>query len=199
MPLTGTVDRTKLQMGPANVYFDSVHLGYMDDSLEIEIAVTASPLTGAQAGTSPLDKVVTGGSVMVKVPLKELSLSKMATGLLNSGLVSGLSGTRLDFKNKVGLSARGLAKELRIVSLVGGVETTDTSKIYVIPQASPADSAVKIPFSPTQQRVVEISFEAWPSDATGRWMYLGDMNPWATTGADVQYPTGAAGSPASDT
>jgi hypothetical protein len=135
---------------------------------------------------------------MVKVPLKELSLSKMATGLLNSGLISGISGTRLDFKNKVGLSARDQAKELRIVSLVGGIETTDTSRIYVIPTCSPADSAVKIPFSPTEQRVVEITFEAWPSDATGRWMYLGDQNPWATTGTDVQYPTGAAGSPASD-
>lgn len=199
MPLTGTVDRTKLQLGPANIYFDSVHLGYLSDAVEIEITVTASELTGAQAGTAPLDKVVTGGSVMVKVPLKELSLSKMATGLLNSGLVSGLSGTRLDFKNKVGLSARSLAKELRIISLVGGVETTDVSKIYVIPQASPADTAVKIPFSPTEQRMVEITFEAWPSDATGRWMYLGDMNPWAGTGTDPQYPTGAAGAPASDT
>lgn len=199
MALTGSVDRTKLQMGPANVYFDSVHLGYLDDSLEIEIAVTASGLTGAQAGTANLDKIITGGTVMVKVPLKELSLSKMATGILNSGLVSGLSGTRLDFKNKVGLSSRDMAKELRIVSLVGGVETTDTSRIYVIPNASPADSAVKIPFSPTAQRVVEITFEAWPSDATGRWMYLGDKNPYATTGTDPQYPTGAAGTAVSDT
>jgi len=199
MALTGTVDRTKLQMGPANVYFDSVHLGYLSDALEVEIAVTASGLTGAQAGTANLDKIVTGGTVMVKVPLKELSLTKMATGLLNSGLVTGISGTRLDFKNKVGLSARDQAKELRIISLIGGVETTDPSKIYVIPQASPADSAVKIPFSPTEQRVVEVTFEAWPSDATGRWMYLGDQNPWAGTGFDPQYPTGAAGSPASDT
>jgi len=199
MALTGTVDRTKLQMGPANVYFDSVHLGYLSDALEVEIATTASGLTGAQAGTADLDKIVTGGKVSVKVPLKELSLTKMATGLLNSGLVSGISGSRLDFKNKVGLSARDQAKELRIVSLVGGVETTDTTKIYVIPYASPSDSAVKIPFSPTAQRIVEIMFDAWPSDATGRWMYLGDKNPYATTGTDVQYPTGPFGTAAADT
>jgi len=171
---TGSLDRTKLQLGPANVYFDGVLLGYLGDTLDIEITTTTAPLTGAQYGTSPLDKVVTGGSVMVKVPLKELSLTKMATGILNSRMVSGASGVRLDFVNKAGLSARSLAKELIVASLDGGQETTDPSRIYVIPECSPADSAVKIAFSPTAQRMVEITFEAWPSDATGRWMFLGD-------------------------
>ena len=178
MPLTGTLDASLLQMGPANVYFDSVLLGYMGEQLAVTIETTVTPLTGAQAGSSPLDKVVTGGRVHVTVPLKEISLSHMATGILNAVLVSGAtSGVRLDIKNRVGLSARSLAKELRIIKLVGSGsgfgESTDPADVIVIPLCSPADSNVVIPFTPTTQREIAVTFEAWP-DANGRWAYMGD-------------------------
>lgn len=172
------LDSTKLQMGPANVYFDDVHLGYLGEDLSIEIASEVSPLTGAQAGTSPLDKVVTGGSVRITLPLKQITPELMATGILNAVLVTGaVSGTRVDITNRVGLSARSLAKRLEIRSILGGIETVDPAFIYVCPEASPADSTVTIPFSPTEQRVIEVTFEVWPNASTGRWMYLGDETP----------------------
>jgi len=175
MPLNSTL----LEMGPANVYFDGVLLGYMGDALAVSIETTVTPLTGAQAGSSPLDKVVTGGRVSVSVPLKEISLSNMATGILNAVLVSGAtSGVRLDIKNRVGLSARSLAKVLKIVKLIGSGsgfnESTDPADTIVMPEASPADSVVTIPFAPTTQREIVVTFECWPNDVSGRWAYMGD-------------------------
>jgi len=166
-------------MGPANVYYDSKHLGYMGDSLAVTIETTVTPLTGAQAGSSPLDKVVTGGRVHVTIPLKEISLERMAGGILNAVLVTGVtSGSRVDIKNRVGLSARAQAKELRIIKLVGTGsgfgESTDPADWIIIPLASPADSNVVIPFAPTTQREMAITFEAWPNDVSGRWAYMGD-------------------------
>lgn len=178
MPLTGTLDSTLLRLGPANVYFDSKHLGYMGDSLAVTIETSTTPLTGVQAGTSPLDKVVTGGRVHVSIPIKEISLSRTAIGVLNAVLTTGVtSGARLDIKNRVGLSARSLAKELRIIRLIGSGagfgESTDPDDIIVIPLASPSDSSMNLPFNLNQQEIV-VEFEAWPNDVSGRWAYIGD-------------------------
>jgi len=176
MPL----DNTLLEMGPANVYFDGKLLGYMGDQLAVTIETTVTALTGAQAGSSPLDKVVTGGRVHVAVPIKEISLHHMATGILNAILVSGsVSGTRLDILNRVGLSARSLAKELKIVKLRGTGsgfnESTDPADTIIMPEASPADSSVVIPFAPTTQREIVVTFECWPDATTGRWCYMGSV------------------------
>jgi len=177
MPLTGNLDSSLLRLGPANVYFDSKHLGYMGDALAVTIETTVTPLLGVQAGTSPLDKVVTGGRVHVAIPIREISLARVASGVLNANLVTGVtSGERLDIKNRVGLSARSLAKELRIIRLIGSGagfgESTDPKDIIVIPLASPAESAVNLPFNLNQQEVV-VTFEAWPNDVSGRWAYIG--------------------------
>lgn len=174
MPL----DANLLEAGPANVYFDGELLGYMGDQLAVAIETNVVPLTGAQAGVSPINKVVSGGRVSVTVPLKEMSLSHIASGVLNAVLTTGAtSGERLDIKNRVGLLARSLAKELLIKKIIGGNESALPKDWIVIPEASPAESQVSIPFSPTEQRVVTVTFEAWPDETTGVWAYMGDANP----------------------
>jgi hypothetical protein len=177
MPLTGALDSSLLRLGPANVYFNSVHLGYMGDSLAVTIETNVTPLTGVQAGTSPLDKIVTGGRVHVSIPIKEISLGRMAGGILNAVLVGHAVSGRVDIKNRVGLSARSLAKELRIIRLIGSGEgfgeSTLPQDIFVIPEASPAESQVALPFNLSQQEMV-ITFEAWMNDTTRIWGYFGD-------------------------
>ena len=179
MPLSGSLNSSLLRLGPANVYYDSVHLGYMGDSLAVTIETTVTPLTGVQAGTSPLDKIVTGGRVHVTIPIREVGMDRIAIGVLNAVLIgSGASGGggRLDIKNRVGLSARSQAKELRIIRLVGTGfgygESTEPTDIIVMPLCSPSESTMNLPFNLSQQEIV-VTFEAWPSDATGRWAYIG--------------------------
>jgi hypothetical protein len=172
-PLTGTVDANLLELGPANVYFDSVHLGFLGDDLGVTVAAEAQPLTGAQTGTIPQDKVVTGGSFRITVPLKEISMGNFARAFPNAVLTSGGATGRLDFQSRVGLSMRSLAKEMQIIKIKGGVESTIARDKLIIPLCSPVDAEVTIPYSPTEQRVITASFEAWP-DSTGRWAYISD-------------------------
>lgn len=170
MPL----DASLLEVGPANVYYDNVLLGFMGDDLAVTIATEATPLTGAQTGSIPQDKVVSGGSFRVTVPFKEISLQNFARAIPNAILVTGAtSGTRVDFVSQVGKSMRALAKKLEIRKFRGGSESTDPKDFLVIPFASPVDGEVTIPFHPTEQRVITATFEAWP-DASGRWAFAGD-------------------------
>lgn len=284
------VDRTKLEAGPANVLFGGVSLGYLGDALSLNIDTTVVELMGAQAGATPLDAIVSGGKIIVEVPLAEISVTKFGAGLVNSGLTGlpatgvltssgvqvtaaatvtigtkvytfkaspltgiegqiliganaaatlvnlvrainnsgGVNGTDyvvaashplvsavstsatvatltristtaaipttsteatltfgaatmaanvgtglLTFKNQVGLSLRSIAQELRIIKVKGGVPSTDPNDIFIFPSASAGPSTVKIPFHPTQQRLVVISFYVWPDDATKAWGTVG--------------------------
>ena len=172
-------DSTKLEVGPCNVYLyegaQDVDLGYMGDALVVAMSTEAVPLTGAQKGTVPLDKVVTGGSFRVTVPFKEIKPKNFSRAFPNAVFV-GTEGAveRVDFKPRVGLSLRAQAKKLTLKKIIGGVESTSKSDHIVIPLASAVDAEVSVTFSPTEQRVINATFEAWPDDATGRWAYMGD-------------------------
>lgn len=172
MPLNSAL----LEVGPANVYYDGVLLGFMGEELAVTIATEATPLTGAQTGTIPQDKVVSGGSFRITVPFKEISLENFARAIPNAVLITGAtSGQRLEFRSRVGQSLRALAKPLQIKKILGGVESTQTRDHLTIPLASPVDGEVTIPFHPTEQRVITATFEAWPDpNQNHRWAYWGD-------------------------
>lgn len=171
------LDAQKLEVGPANVYLEEesvdVLLGFMGDDLSVQMSTEAVALTGAQTGTVPQDKVITGGTFTITVPFKEISLENFARAFPNSDLSAG--GTRVDFKPKVGQSMRALAKKLTLKKIIGGVESALTKDHLVIPYASPSDAEVTVTFSPTEQRIVNATFEAWPDAANGnRWAFMGD-------------------------
>ncbi len=170
------LDATKLEVGPANVYLEEngedVLLGFLGEDLTVNMATEATALTGAQTGTVPQDKVVTGGSFRVTVPLKEISLENLARSFPNC-LITG-DKSRIDFKPRVGLSLRSLAKKLTIKKIVGGVESALKKDILIIPEASPVDAEVAYTYHPTTQRVINATFEAWPQAADNRWAYMGD-------------------------
>ena len=169
------VDASKLELGPANVYLEEsgidVHLGFLGDDLVVTMGTEAQVLTGAQTGTTPQDKVISGGSFKVSVPFKEITLENLARGYPNCTITADKG--RVDFKLRVGLSMRSLAKKLTLKKLVGGVESLLKKDWLVIPLASPVEGEVSLPFSPTAQRVITATFEAWP-DENYRWAYMGD-------------------------
>ncbi len=168
-------DSGNLELGPCNIYLEEQALdqnvGYLGN-VTLNLASEASPLTGAQKGTSPLDKILTGGSVRLTVEFKEMTLKNFARAYPHAVLV-GDSG-RVDFTNRVGLSLRSLAKKLTLKKIVGGVESALVKDHLIIPEASPVEGELSVAFTPTDQRVLAATFEAWPDDVTGRWGFLGD-------------------------
>ena len=168
-------DSGNLELGPCNIYLEEQavdqNVGYLGN-VTLNLGSEASPLTGAQKGTSPLDKILTGGSVRLTVEFKEMTLQNFARAYPHAGLTADAG--RVDFTNRVGLSLRSLAKKLTLKKIVGGVESALVKDHLIIPEASPVEGELSVSFTPTDQRVLSATFEAWPDDTTGRWGYFGD-------------------------
>ncbi|MFB3816143.1 MAG: hypothetical protein ACE147_00650 [Candidatus Methylomirabilales bacterium] len=164
-----------LELGPCNVYLEEsavdVNVGYLGN-VTLNLGSEAAPLTASQRGTSPVDKVLTGGSVQLTIEFKELTLQNFARAFPHA-VLTGDNG-RVDFTNRVGLSLRSLAKKLTLKKIVGGVESALAKDILVIPEASPVEGELSVEFNAETQRVLAATFEAWPNDTTGRWGYFGD-------------------------
>lgn len=187
---TGQLDATTLELGPANVYLSSVlsdslsppgtgdatmeHLGFMGDDMQIAVSAEAVPLTGAQTGTTPLSKVIVGGTFRVTLPFKEITLDNFARAFPNAVQFT-TGGEKVEFRVRAGLNMRTNARKMIIKKVIGGVESTLTKDHFVIPFAAPVEAEVVIPFSPTEQRVIAATFEAWPDqNNNNRWAFVGD-------------------------
>src|SRR3990172_523743 len=126
---TGQLDNTKLELGPANVYISSVlsdslsppgtgdatmeHLGFMGDDMSIAVSAEAVPLTGAQTGTTPLSKVIVGGTFRVTLPFKEITLANFARAFPNA-LRFTTGGEKVEFRIRTGLNMRTNARKMVI-------------------------------------------------------------------------------------
>jgi hypothetical protein len=147
----------------------------MGDDLAIVMATEAVALTGAQKGSTPLAKVITGGSFRIVVPFKQIELANFQRGFPNAIFTAGPGGERVDFLPRVGVNMLTLARPMRIVKVFGEVESALPADRFNIFKASRADTEVTIPFSPTEQRVISATFEVYPDDTQGgRWAYIGD-------------------------
>ncbi len=178
------MDATKLEVGPANVYIwegatpAAVNVGYIDEDLEVSIASQTTDLTGAQAGTTPLNKVVTGVEVTIAFTFREMDLINWRRAIANAIAVAD-TGTptdrRIDIAPRAGLSMRTLAKKLEIRPLIGGVETADDEKIIIAPLAAPSGDTVALSFGNTNQRGLRATFYCFPDPANGdRCLFIGD-------------------------
>jgi len=150
-------------------------VGALGDDLQIVFATEANVLTAAQTGTFPQGKVISGGSIKIQVPFKEITLENLQRGIPNSVLVDdGNSRLQVQFRNRVGLNMRTLAVKMEIRKIIAGSESTLPSDIVIFTEVSPVDGEVTFPYSPTDQRVITANFEAWP-DSAGVWGYFGDQ------------------------
>lgn len=158
----------------------TVDVGYLGDEVAFQVTTEAANLTGAQAGNTPLDKVVIGGMVKVVIPFKEISLDNLRRGVPSARVTQNATATkrRVDFVVAVGQSMRQtLSVKMTIKKIKGGFESPLPADHIIIPEISPAEGEVNFPFAPTTQRVIMTNWYAWPNDVTGRWAFMGDENP----------------------
>ena len=154
-------------------------VGFLGDAVAYQVTTETSPLTGAQTGNVPQNKVVVGGMVKVVIPFKEISVVNLQAGVPSARLVSNSDGSlqRVDFSVAVGADLRSLSLQMYIIKIKGGFESSLPQDTIVIPEISPAEGEVNFPFAPTTQREIMTNWYAWPDPVTGRWAYLGTSNP----------------------
>lgn len=141
-----------------------VFFGALSEETSLNVTTEAAPLTAHLTGTLPRDKVITGGAMQVVAGLKEITLDNFARAFGNAILIEGAGGVRrLDFIARVGESLRqSRGARVLLKKVIGGVESTDPEDILTIPECSPVDAEVSLAFNVTEQRVQQMTLEAWP-------------------------------------
>lgn len=178
MPL----DSTKFRLGPSNIYLWEtsawVLIGYVDNG-EITFSPQRVNLLGGQNGTSPIDIVITGMEGHVAFDCQQIELKNWQRALLgNTQKFQGVTtpaNHRLEFQTKAGNSLRAISTKVKVVPIVGGVETTNVEEIFVGEFAVPTTDTVSAAFSNTTQRTIHMEFGLLADDTKrNRLGYMGD-------------------------
>ena len=154
-------------------------VGFLGEGVVFQVTTDANPLTGAQSGNVPQNKVVVGGMVKLVIPFKEINIDNFRAGVPSARVVENADGSkrRVDFSVAVGADLRSQAIKIKIAKIKGGFESALPADIIIIPECSPAEGEVNFPFAPTTQREIVTNWYAWPNADTGRWAYTGDELP----------------------
>lgn len=136
-------------------------------------------MTGDQAGTTVLDKVVAGGGdVSVSFAIKELGLRNLKRVLVNSGSVTKVTTKEaFEITPKAGLSLYGIANQLTIKPFVAGAESANANDWITAEKAAPSPETVSMAFGNTDQRKVAAKFICFPnaSKSNKRQLVFGDV------------------------
>lgn len=154
-----------LELGPCQVVFDSEDIGKTLGGVIAKFSDDTQDLKSDQYGSSAEDTIITGSNAEIEVPLAEIDFSKIAFALNKTvfGTNAGVAGT-----NSVGTSLKAKGKELILKKYVDGAPSTDEADWITFPLAAPK-SDVELSFNAEDQRVLKVTFKAFPSAVTANW------------------------------
>jgi hypothetical protein len=81
-------DTGNVKLGVCQVFFDGVDLGYTKGGVEVEMQTETKKVEVDQFGKSPIDEVIMGRMISVKVPMAETTLENLARIMPGATLVS---------------------------------------------------------------------------------------------------------------
>lgn len=152
-----------MEIGPAQVLFGGVDLGWTLGGITISSNDTYADIKADQHGTTVLDKVNTGTEVSVSMPFAELSHSLLAT-ITQETMVEeggGGSGVRTTVGTRAGCRLRENGQELILKPLDCGVPTTDQNKWYTFYIVA-FEASIEETFDPESQRIWQATAHAFP-------------------------------------
>ena len=165
-----------LELGPCQVLFGTAgaeaDLGKTEGGVIINFGTDVVDLTSDQYGTAPEEQVITGQKATIVIPLADITLDNLAIALNQTKLAKlnkyGIPGT-----NIVGTALKDTkAQSLLLKKYVSGAVSTDTEDWIRFAKAAPV-STFDYPFSKTDQRIIEVTFTAFPDDDDNLY-YIGD-------------------------
>ncbi|MCK9519136.1 MAG: hypothetical protein WC114_09530 [Smithellaceae bacterium] len=151
------------EVGPVQVKFDGVDLGYTKGGVTFEHKEETVAITYDQTGKNIQNRIGIGGSAVVKLALANPTLAQLEP------LVPGatIDADGMIVKTSVGVDKRAtMAKELILTIMDGDVPSTNPEATLVIFKAIPTYEG-SLKFDDSTQRSHSISFEALPDDASG--------------------------------
>lgn len=155
------------ELGPCNAYFDTatggsnLDLGTFD-SFMIKMAITKTPLKEAQYGTSPANQAVTGADCTLEFGMTRSSLERMDAVIPGFVLNKNTANTILGFSfgTAIGQLDSNTWKQVKIVKIVNGSESTAANDTIYVWRAAPTGTA-DLTFDAATQRIVKITMQCY--------------------------------------
>lgn len=160
-----------LDLGPCYVSFKGTDLGLTKGGVEVEFSTDTQTVTADQFGDTVINEFIKSRAVMVKVPLAESDLTKLAAVFPATTLVGTGAVKKLVFKDGIGTSLRALAGAL--VLHPKGMAENDKSKDFNVPSAM-AKGDMSFAFKHDDQRVYMLEFKGYVDLETGELFTMGD-------------------------
>jgi len=159
------------ELGPCQISYDNTDIGPTVGGVTISLKEDSADLKTDQAGTQPIDSVITGTAATIECSLASIDLANFAFAHKTNVITDGTKQKVVIMPN-VGMSLRDNAKKLIVKPYVNGVVTTDANKWYTFPLAGiKADEEVT--YNADTQRSIKLTFTAFADD-TGTIAILGD-------------------------
>jgi len=153
--MTGNIANVKI--GVCQVVFNGVDLGHTKDGVSFSYEPDIADVTVDQYGSSPINKVLIGENLQMKLSLAEQTLANMKVALPGASHETGAEGSRLEIGRNCGYELDNEAHLLRLHPIAN--EASDLSEDVVIYKAV-AVEAVETNYKVDEQRVLEVTFQA---------------------------------------
>lgn len=169
-------------LGPCNGYWDTAsggqNLGLGGfDQLVFRFGNEKTDLVTAQGGTDAVDRVVTASMCEIECGLAEATLERLSA-VIQGFEVNEVGGSIIGFSfgPPIGQRDSSIWKEMTLVRVIDGVESTDPLETIRIFKCAPVSSA-ELTYDSTTQRYVGTMFKAYRSETqlspTGRKLFFG--------------------------
>ncbi|MBA8881728.1 hypothetical protein [Phyllobacterium myrsinacearum] len=165
-----TSSTENVKLGVCTVLFNAEDLGFTKGGVEVEVTTDTHEVTVDQFGDTPIDELVTGRKVTVKVPLAETTLDNLVRIMPGATLI--VDGT--DPKKRQVVVDTGVSISLLSIAkkLVLRPKGTTGEEDFTIFKAMTA-GAISFAYQSDTERVFNVSFKGY-ADATGKLFALGD-------------------------
>lgn len=163
-------DTQNVKLGVCTVKFDTTDLGFTKGGVEVEVTTDTHEVTVDQMGNTPIDEIIMGRKVTVKVPMAETTLENLVLVMPGATLVTdGTTPTKKKVVVTTGVSTSLLSLAKTLVLTPKG---TTGAEDFTVHNAMTA-GAIQFAYQTDQERVFNVTFKGY-ADADGNLFSVGD-------------------------
>lgn len=159
-------------LGPCQVLYNEVDLGPTLGGVTFKEELHTVDIHEDGHGDTPVDSIFNGRIVTIEAKFTRSSLAQLEAMIESS--TKGAS--NLKVVNSVGNAMFADSEELILKPLVDNTASVTTSEWLHVHRAYPV-AAVELPYDNSGQRVISVTFKAFPDDATGQVGEIWRMGP----------------------
>lgn len=150
-------------LGPCQITFNSVDLGKTMGGVIFRDSMNQVPVMEDQAGSTPVDHILTGRNIQVEIPMSRSTLAQLTAVLPGASSY----GSYTVVNNQAGIARAATAAKLVIQPLVDGSPSADALTIW---KASPITD-IELTFDNENQRVYKVLFNVYPDASNNNRLY----------------------------